>query len=50
MADGFVVLPSYVESIDMLPEERRWPFFKELFHYRMDGTEPEPSALSTSNS
>lgn len=42
MADGFVVLPSYVESIDMLPEERRWPFFKELFHYRMDGTEPEP--------
>lgn len=42
MADGFVVLPSYVESIDMLPEERRWPFFKELFHYRMDGTEPDP--------
>lgn len=42
MADGFVVLPSYVESIDMLPEERRWPFFKELFRYRMDGTEPEP--------
>lgn len=42
MADGFVVLPSYVESIDMLPEERRWPFFKELFRYRMDGTDPEP--------
>ena len=42
MADGFVVLPSYVESIDMLPEDRRWPFFKELFRYRMDGTEPEP--------
>lgn len=42
MSDGFVVLPSYVESIDMLPEERRWPFFKELFRYRMDGTEPEP--------
>lgn len=44
MADGFVVLPSYVESIDMLPEDRRWPFFKELFRYRMDGTEPEPQS------
>lgn len=42
MADGFVVLPSYVESIELLPEERRWPFFMELFRYRMDGTEPEP--------
>lgn len=42
MADGFVVLPSYVESIDLLPEDRRWPFFKELFRYRMDGIEPEP--------
>ena len=42
MADGFVVLPSYVEAIRLLPEERRWPFFKELFRYRMDGTDPEP--------
>ena len=41
MADGFVVLPSYVEAIRLLPEERRWPFFEELFQYRMDGTEPE---------
>lgn len=41
MADGFVVLPSYVEAIRLLPEERRWPFFEELFRYRMDGTEPE---------
>ncbi len=42
MADGFVVLPSYVDSINLLPEERRWPFFVELFKYRMDGTEPKP--------
>ena len=28
--------------VDLLPEERRWPFFKELFRYRMDGTDPEP--------
>ena len=42
MADGFVVLPSYVEAIRLLPEERRWPFFEELFKYHMDGTEPEP--------
>lgn len=42
MADGFVVLQSYVDSINLLPEERRWPFFMELFRYRMDGTEPEP--------
>lgn len=41
MADGFVVLPSYVEAIRLLPEDRRWPFFEELFQYRMDGTEPE---------
>ena len=30
MADGFVVLPSYVEAIRLLPEERRWPFFLEI--------------------
>ena len=41
MADGFVVLPSYVEAIRLLPEDRRWPFFEQLFQYRMDGTEPE---------
>lgn len=44
MSDGFVVLPSYVESIRLLPEERRWPFFEELFRYRMDGTEPQPQS------
>lgn len=42
MADGFVVLQSYVDSINLLPEERRWPFFVELFNYRANGTEPQP--------
>lgn len=42
MADGFVVLQSYVDSINLLPEDRRWPFFVELFKYRMAGTEPQP--------
>jgi len=42
MADGFVVLQSYVDSINLLPEERRWPFFEELFRYRIDGTKPQP--------
>lgn len=42
MADGFVVLQSYVDSINLLPPERRWPFFCELFKYRIDGTEPKP--------
>ena len=42
MADGFVVLQSYVDSINLLPPERRWPFFCELFQYRIDGTEPKP--------
>lgn len=42
MADGFVVLQSYVDSINLLPPERRWPFFEELFRYRMTGEEPQP--------
>lgn len=42
MSDGFVVFRSMVESIDMLPEERRWEFFKELFEYRMTGADPQP--------
>lgn len=42
MADGFVVLQSYVDSINLLPPERRWPFFEELFCYRMTGEEPKP--------
>ncbi len=42
MADGFVVLQSYMDSINLLPEERRWPFFEELFRYRIDGTKPQP--------
>ena len=42
MADGFVVLQSYVDSINLLPPERRWPFFCELFKYRIDGAEPKP--------
>lgn len=44
MADGFVVLQSYVDSINLLPPERRWPFFCELFKYRIDGTEPKPQS------
>lgn len=44
MADGFVVLKSYIDSINLLPEERRWPFFCELFQYRIDGTEPKPQS------
>jgi hypothetical protein len=44
IADGFVVLQSYIDSINILPEDRRWPFFLELFKYRMDGTEPEPQS------
>lgn len=42
MTNGFVVLQSYVDSINLLPEERRWPFFCELFRYRVDGTPPDP--------
>lgn len=44
MADGFVVLQSYVDSIELLPEDRRWAFFKELFAYRMTGAEPQPQS------
>lgn len=42
MADGFVVLQSYVDSINLLPPERRWPFFEALFQYRVNGAEPKP--------
>ena len=38
------MLQSYIDSINLLPEGRRWPFFVELFKYRMDGTEPEPQS------
>ena len=44
MADGFVVLQSYINSIDLLPPERRWEFFKELFNYRINGIEPQPQS------
>jgi len=44
MADGFVVLQSYVDSINLLPADRRWPFFVELFRYRMEGVEPNPQS------
>lgn len=44
MADGFVVLQSYINSIDLLPEGRRWEFFKELFDYRINGKPPEPQS------
>lgn len=42
MTNGFVVLQSYVDSINLLPEERRWPFFMELFRYRTEGIAPDP--------
>lgn len=42
MTNGFVVLQSYVDSINLLPENRRWPFFCELFRYRVDGVAPDP--------
>ncbi len=44
IADGFVVLQSYIDSINLLPAERRWPFFLELFKYRIDGTAPKPQS------
>ena len=41
MSKGFLLLDSYIEAIDQLPDDRRWPFCKELIAYRMEGKEPE---------
>ena len=46
MSYGFVVLQSYIDAINELPEERRWPFFCELFDYRMNGAEIHPQNAS----
>lgn len=46
MSYGFVVLQSYIDAINELPEERRWPFFCELFDYRMNGAEIHPQSAS----
>jgi hypothetical protein len=46
MSYGFVVLQSYIDAINELPEERRWPFFCELFDYRMNGAEIHPQKAS----
>ena len=46
MSYGFVVLQSYIDAINELPEERRWPFFCELFDYRMNGAEIHPQDAS----
>lgn len=46
MSYGFVVLQSYIDAINELPEKRRWPFFCELFNYRMNGAEIHPQNAS----
>lgn len=38
------MLQSYIDSIDLLPLDRRWEFFKELFNYRANGVPPEPQS------
>lgn len=44
MSKGFILLPSYVDTINKyLPEERRWPFLEGLFKYSMTGEVPKLS-------
>jgi hypothetical protein len=43
--DGFVFYRSYIEAAEELPEERRWPFIRDIAKYALDGVEPEFTGL-----
>lgn len=39
--DAFVCYRSYIEAIELLPENKRWAFFEKIVAYALDGVEPD---------
>ena len=39
--NSFLCYRSYLEATDMLPEEKRWTFFRSIIVYAIDGIDPE---------
>ena len=38
--DAFVCYRSYIEAINLLPENKRWSFFEKIIGYALDDIEP----------
>ena len=38
--NSFLCYRSYLEAADMLPEEKRWPFFRAVMVYALDSIDP----------